>query len=97
MTSNCKPEVNDKELVGFATKFLEAYAASAKSSTAGTGQIQNHRPFSFGAGGVIELTAEIVAAQSGFVHRAAKLLKSKAAHEKAISNIAMLIPLDGAP
>jgi hypothetical protein len=85
--SNSQPEMKDKELVDFATKFLDAFAASAKNSTAGT-TLEKGRPYALGAGGIVELTEEIIAAQSGFVHRAAKLLKSKAAHEKAISNIA---------
>jgi hypothetical protein len=85
--SNSQPEMKDKELVAFATKFLEAFAASAKSSTAGA-TLETGRPYALGAGGMIELTEEILSTQSDFVHRAAKLLKSKAAHEKAISNIA---------
>jgi hypothetical protein len=86
-SKDTQQEIKDKELVEFATKFLEAYAASAENRAAGATLEKGH-PYALGAGGIIELTEDIISAQSGFVHRAAKLLKSKAAHEKAISNIA---------
>jgi hypothetical protein len=89
--SNSQSEMKDEELVQFATKFLKAYSSAAgatlKKALPGVA-IPLPASFTFGAGGIIELTEELSAAQSGFVHRAAKLLKSKAAHEKAISNIA---------
>jgi hypothetical protein len=84
--SNDQSKMKDKELVDFATRFLEAYSASAKSSPTNVTFDKEHR-YALGAGGIIELTDEILSAQSSFVHRAAKLLKSKAANEKAISNV----------
>jgi hypothetical protein len=80
-------EMKDKELVEFATAFLNAYSASAKSADGSSATMNRDRPYSLGPGGIVEITEEISEAQSGFVHRAAKLLKSKAVHEKAISKI----------
>lgn len=85
---NQTSQVKDKELVAFATAFLSAYATSAASADGGVSSKTKGRPYSLGAGGIVEITEEISEAQSGFVHCAAKLLKSKAAHEKAIANIA---------
>lgn len=81
------PETKDKELRALATEFLNAYSASAQSGNGDPASGKNW-PFSLGAGGIIEITEEISQAQSKFVMRAASLLKSKAAHEKAISKIA---------
>ncbi|WP_131803242.1 hypothetical protein [Mesorhizobium sp. LCM 4576] len=85
-----KPQMKDKELTEFATRFLTAYAASAQS---GNGDPANYEGKSAlfirseGPGGIVEITDGIAQAQGGFVHRAATLLKSKAGHEKAISEI----------
>jgi hypothetical protein len=85
---NISQDTKDKELVEAATRFLKAYSASAESGTGLLPASKTQQPFTLGAGGIVEITEEIADAQSEFVHRAAKLLKSKAAHEKAISNIA---------
>lgn len=93
-----QPEhLKDKELVEFATTFLRLWAASAKqvlSEAEGPGKVQSTLlgkgpPFAFGPGGFVEITDEIADTLRGFVHRAATLLGPKAAHEKAISDIAM--------
>jgi hypothetical protein len=89
--------LKDKELVEFATKFLQLWATSTKqvlseAERLGKGQsilLGKGRSFAFGQGGLVEITDEIADVLSGFVHRAAKLLGAKAAHEKAISNVAM--------
>jgi hypothetical protein len=81
-------DLKDKELVEFATNFLKAYSASAEKGNGDLSAIAKDRPYSLGPGGIVEITEEIAEGQSDFVHRAAKLLKSKAAHEKAIANIA---------
>lgn len=81
-------DMKDKDLVEFAANFLKAYSASAQSGNGYPSAIGKGRPYSLGPGGIVEITDEIAEAQSSFVHCAAKLLKSKAAHEKAISNIA---------
>jgi hypothetical protein len=85
---NKSQDVKDTQLVEAATRFLKAYSASAESGVGPLTAPKTQRPFTLGAGGIVEITEEIADAQSEFVHRAAKLLKSKAAHEKAISNIA---------
>ena len=88
MSASKKPRPEkDEELIASATKFLRAYAASAKTSDA-KDIGRSGRSFSLGPGGIVELTDEVLQAGSDFVHRAAKLLKSKAAHEKAITSIA---------
>jgi hypothetical protein len=81
-------EMKDKELKDAATRFLSAFAASA-GSTADAVQIRNDRPYVLGSAGTVELTDAIIDAHSRFVNRAARLLKSKAGHEKAISQIAI--------
>ena len=89
MSASKKPRPEkDEELIASATKFLRAHAASAKTSDA-KDIGRSGRSFSpLGPGGIVELTDEVLQAGSDFVHRAAKLLKSKAAHEKAITSIA---------
>ena len=88
MSASKKPRPEkDEELIASATRFLQAYAASAKTSDA-KDISRSGRSFSLGPGGIVELTDEVLQAGSDFVHRAAKLLKSKAAHEKAITSIA---------
>ncbi|MCA1396117.1 HEPN domain-containing protein [Bradyrhizobium sp. BRP56] len=87
-------QLKDKELVEFATTFLQLWAASAKqvlSNAQGLKTILLGKgpSYAFGPGGGVEITDEIGDALRGFVLRAAKLLGSKAAHEKAISGIAM--------
>jgi hypothetical protein len=81
MNTGNQQEMKDKELVEYAAKLLEAYAASAQNRAAGA-TLEKGRPYALGAGGIIELTEDIISAQSGFVHRAAKLLKSKAAMKR---------------
>lgn len=80
--------MKDKELTEFGTRLLEAFAKSAEGSTMGAARGKS-RGFALGAGGVVEFTDDIISAHSHFVNRAAKLLKSKAAHEKAIASIAL--------
>ncbi len=80
-------DLKDKELVEFATNFLKAYSASAEKAKGGRSTLAKDRPHSLGPGGLVEITEEIAEWQASFVHRAAKLLKSKAAHEKAIADI----------
>lgn len=79
--------MTDKDLIDAATSFLSAFADSANS--AGGVQIRNDRAYVLGLAGTVELSDTIINAHSRFVNRAAKLLKSKAGHEKAISQIAM--------
>lgn len=80
-------KTKDKQLVDAAVKFLAAYTASADKNGSGEFDFVN-RPFSFREGVIVEITEEIIEAERVFVGRAAQLLASKAAHEKAISGIA---------
>ena len=69
MTNGTKrqlPDVKDKELVEYATNFLNAYAASAENSQ-GKPNVASAKGFPLGAGGIVELTEHITEAQSGFV------------------------------
>ena len=87
--SNKQQQPRDKELVAFGSKeFLQEYAGAAAASNAHSSGMEKGRSYALGPGGLIELTDEVLQAQSDFVHHAAKLLKSKAAHERAISDIA---------
>src|SRR5260370_12216324 len=87
-SKNQSQDKKDKELVEFATNFLKAYSESAKKDKGNPAALTKGRPYSLGPGSGVEITEEIAEAQSGFIHRAARLLKSRAGHEKAISNIA---------
>ena len=80
--------LKDEELVASGTKFLQEYAASATASNANAAGMQPDRSYALGPAGIVELTEDLLQAQSDFVLRAAALLKSKAAHERAISDIA---------
>ena len=86
--SNKQQQPRDKELVAFGSRFLQEYAAAAAASNAHSSGMEKSPSYALGPGGLIELTDEVLQAQSDVVHHAAKLLKSKAAHERAISDIA---------
>jgi hypothetical protein len=95
--SNLSEQIKDKELVAFATKFLEAFADSAK-------QIRSEllrrggEPFSIKLGprhslgfpgGIVEISDAALQALRGFIDRVAKFVGARAAHEKAIADFAI--------
>src|SRR3954447_20274763 len=52
-------QMKDKELVEFATAFLNAYSATAKTEDGSSATMNKDRPYSLGPGGIVEITEEI--------------------------------------
>jgi hypothetical protein len=84
---NTQQHSKDKELVEAATSFFRVFAESAKTTDAAAIMARG-QSYSFSEGNIVELTDVVLEAQSKFVHRAATLLTSRGAHEKAITSIA---------
>jgi Apea-like HEPN len=78
----------DKELVEAATRFITAFSKAVVEQSE-LASLSTTSGLSFGDGGIVELTDQVIEALDAFVLRAARLLGSAAAHEKTISKTAL--------
>jgi hypothetical protein len=78
----------DKELVEAATRFITAFSKAVVEQSE-LASISTTSGLSFGDGGIVELTDQVMEALDAFVLRAARLLGSAAAHENTINKTAL--------